>query len=134
MSNKLTFTVKPLQRVVAQFDPIARDIAIRVLQAEAERIMTISKGLVPVDTGALRASGVAGVNVEGGKVSMVLSYGGPAVDYAVIVHEDLSAYHPNGQAKYLEEPMLDAVNGMEARLAESIRAELGSALGRLGTR
>lgn len=30
---------------------------------------------------------------------------GYTANYAVYVHEDLEAYHPNGQAKYLEEPV-----------------------------
>jgi len=60
-----------------------------------------SQKLVPVDTGALRAS--AKLRVEGppGHPDVTISYEMP---YAVHVHEDLEAFHNNGQAKYLEEP------------------------------
>jgi hypothetical protein len=66
-------------------------------------LMTESKRRVPVDTGTLRASGqVSKPERHGRKVSVTLSYGGAASDYAVPVHENLEAQHPHGQAKYLE--------------------------------
>lgn len=83
-------------------------------------------------------------------MTVVLGYGGPAgagnqgdtnkdaVGYAIVQHEDLSLDHSKrlskkesqrrggvvrgeiGGPKYLERPMLEAANGLEARLGEAI--------------
>jgi hypothetical protein len=85
---------------------------------EANVILTASKqDYVPVDTGALRASGFVEppvVTPEGGSVT--LGFGGPSAPYAVIVHEDLTKRHPVGQAKYLEIPLRARIEGMAAVL------------------
>ena len=44
-----------------------------------------------------------------------------ATDYAVYVHEDLNANHPNGgQAKYLEQPARE----MRPQLAEGVKSDI----------
>lgn len=87
---------------------------VAALFAEAEQIMTVSKqDYVPVDTGALRASGTVEPPVftpTGGSVT--LGFGGASAPYAVIVHEDLTKVHPIGQAKYLETPLRLSLQGM----------------------
>jgi len=88
---------------------------------EAETIMTASKKLVPVKTGNLRASGH--VEIHPTRIRVDLVYGGPAADYALRVHEDLDAFHRVGQAKYLEEPLNDAIPGMAQRIANDSRFE-----------
>lgn len=89
---------------------------------EAERIMTASKqDYVPVQTGALRASGFVDepvLTATGGSVT--LGFGGPAAPYAVIVHEDLTKRHPVGQAKYLEVPLRAAIQGMAGVLKQRV--------------
>ena len=63
-----------------------------------------SMKLVPVDTGALRASGplVTRSMGQGFETVMVVGYG---QEYAIYVHENLNARHASGkQAKFLEEP------------------------------
>lgn len=79
---------------------------------------------VPVDTGTLARSGFYRVErrSELAKSSYryrgIIGYGGNndpvnpksyqrASHYARTVHEDLDAYHPNGKAKYLEDPLYD---------------------------
>jgi len=87
------------------------------LKQEAELTMTESKREVPVDTGSLRNSGfVEEPRINGKQISVKLGYGGVATKvnpkngevtttYAVIVHEDLSAHHAVGNAKFLENPI-----------------------------
>lgn len=107
----------------------ATTIVSGALFQEAEAIMTESKQQCPVDTGALRSSGhVAPPETSGGRVVVTLGYGGPAVSYAIFVHENLTARHPVGKAKFLEDPLLAAVNGMEARLGAMIRKGIEQAL------
>lgn len=65
-------------------------------------LLRYSKPLVPVDTGNLKASGrVKVLNNSDKQPELIVSYN---TRYAVQVHEDLSAYHAVGQAKFLEEP------------------------------
>lgn len=94
------------------FDKIKGNIVSEVkaaLYQEALEIMAASKELVPVDTGVLRSSGhVEKPQDDGRGVTVTLGYGGAAQEYALIVHEDLTARHKDGQtAKYLERPMLE---------------------------
>ena len=94
----------------------------RALLAEGEQIMAKSKRLVPVDTGALRASGHVQLPVIRGKnVKVVLGYGGAAVPYAVFVHEKPARHNAPTQNKYLEQPFNEAIPGMASRLAKRMR-------------
>ena len=66
-------------------------------------VMNDSVRRTPVDTGALRGSRYVTMPVHSGKGMQVeYGYGGPAKKYAVKVHEDLNAFHPVGEAKFLE--------------------------------
>lgn len=119
----LTFTgVGDLRAELERLGAEAPRIAAKILYREAEQIMTASKDQVPVDTGALRASGhVQPPVVQEARVTVLLGYG---KEYAIFVHEDLDAHHATGNAKYLEKPALEAAKGLEGRLAAALRVEL----------
>lgn len=130
MANGLGFAVRlspSLQKLLdGGADPIVNELSERFQEKLVEQgteIVREAKMLCPVETGNLRASGrvellSAGVTSFG----VNLSFGGEAgsgnvdgesnaadVDYAVIVHEDMTMRHPNGgQAKFLEQPWLEA--------------------------
>ena len=101
------------------------------LRAEAEIEMTEAKRRTPVDTGALRASGFVGgpTQVDAETQVVTLAFGGPAgsgnqgetndvdVGYAVYVHEDLEAFHPTGEAKFLESVLLQSAPYLADRVA-----------------
>lgn len=74
---------------------------------EANNIMALSKRLVPVDLGVLRASGyVTNPQEQGSRTVIEMGYGGGfSGAYATVVHERLDAHHEVGQAKYLEQPV-----------------------------
>jgi hypothetical protein len=127
-----------LRAALAALGARAIGAAALALNEAAEEIMTEAKRRTPVDTGNLRASGHVAppeIGVDG-VVRETLGFGGPAgtgnrgetnaeaVGYAVPVHYDLAKRHPVGQALFLESAMLDAAGGLEAKLAESLRAEL----------
>ena len=40
--------------------------------------------------------------------------------YAIYVHENLTAHHDVGQAKFLQQPFYGAVNGMAERVAAKV--------------
>jgi len=105
---------------------------------EAEEIMTAAKKQTPVDHGNLRASGhvqIPSVS-ETGSVRVEIGFGGPAgsgnvgdsnkedVGYAVYVHENLTARHTVGNAKFLEIPLRERMSGMTMRLAERVKRRL----------
>jgi len=95
----------------------------QALFLEANRIMGESKAIVPVDTGTLKKSGtVFPPDTKGTTVEVTMGYGGAASAYAVIQHERLDFHHPGqGQAKYLEQPVMDAAKGLGGRIAAKLR-------------
>ena len=106
------------------------------LRVEAEQTITAAKRLTPVDEGVLRSSGHAQdpVDIPHG-VEIEMGFGGPAgsnpdqegdVGYAVYVHEDLTARHTTGQAKYLEVPVNQRKLNMTRRLISRIKRRLGA--------
>lgn len=116
---------------------LAAEVALgNALMEEARVIAGRAQSLAPRRTGELRKSAaVTGPYREGTRVTEVdVSFGGPEgtgnlgesnsiyVDYAVAVHEDLYVKHPEGQAKFLEHPVLEWARDAEARLAERVRS------------
>lgn len=96
---------------------------------EMDAVMEEAKRRTPVDTGTLRGSGVVvGPEKQGTQVTAIAGFGGAASDYAVVVHEDLSASHGVGEAKFLERPMLERAGQIPRNLA----VRLAQYLGRLG--
>lgn len=80
---------------------------------------TMPKGIVP---GTLRASGtVHEPEIVRGRVSVTLSYGGAANDYAIVQHERLDFHHTSGQAKFLESVLNESRGWMAARIATRIQ-------------
>jgi len=94
------------------------------VREELEVILARSLQQVPVATGALAATGRVegpewyGTNLRGG-----VAYGSDAVPYALYVHEDLLAIHPQGKAKYLEDPAREEFESgrSEVRIGNRIR-------------
>lgn len=70
----------------------------RASKAAANIILEVAKPLTPRDTGRLVNSGR--VEMHGEEARVVFD-----TDYAAIVHEDMTARHPIGGAKYLERAM-----------------------------
>lgn len=144
LANNVRVEVKGLSKLLRQMGAIGGKVEKAVCSAlfiEGESIMAKSKELVPVDTGALRASGTVKKPVKDktGKISVSLEYGGVArgvfvserttnvkkdpnvSEYALKVHEDLSAWHiPPTQAKYLEMPFREAMSDVRRRVARDI--------------
>jgi len=77
-----------------------------------------SQKLVPVDTAALKNTARTRKENSGFQTVVVVSYG---QNYAVKVHEDLSAFHPIGEAKYLEK----AYRRNEEEIVRIVKEEAG---------
>lgn len=92
------------------------------LLIEAEGAMRESRELVPVDTGALRASGtVLAPRITPTGAEVEFGYGGVASDYAVIQHERSDLAHTVGQSHFLSVPVLQRASGMGSRMARTVR-------------
>jgi hypothetical protein len=77
----------------------------------------------PIDTGALRASHeTTRPAIKDGDISVAIRCGGPSAPYALIVHEDLEADHPVGEAKWLERTLRESAPHMGARIAKRFDA------------
>lgn len=108
---------------MAAIDVFGIKVAVAASEAaylEALHELALTQELVPVHTGALKRTGH--VERHGMDAQASIVYGDSLVDYAVIVHEDLYAYHAHGQAKYVE-TVVDEEFGSgraQGRMAETI--------------
>lgn len=95
----------------------------RAVYEEAMLIFEQSQTLVPVRTGVLRASGaIIGPMQDKRGPFVEIRYGGAASAYALAVHENLTAAHnPPTQAKYLEQPVLEAAPRLAARVEARVK-------------
>lgn len=126
----------------AKLRQIANKFPDRVASAiymEAQIEMTEAKRRTPVDVnyahgripphpGQLRASGLVARPVrEGRNISVTMSFGGAAQDYAIHVHENPDALHPVGQWKYLESVLDESQPHMAARISRRVHLDRGAA-------
>ena len=124
LSVEVKGTAQVRARLAALVASVPAVVAAALYQ-EAELVMTASKDQVPVDTGTLKNSGfVNDPDVNGGEIAVVLGYGGAASAYALKQHEDLTLRHDDGNAKFLERPVLAAGKGLAARLAARVKSAL----------
>lgn len=118
-----------LPRLLDVLRDFPEGVAGPALREEAEIEMTEAKLRTPVKTGALRGSGtVVGPVWDGDSLAVVLAFGVvPSVStaYAVAVHENVEAFHRNGQAKFLESVVLESAPYLAARVAERIQVGAG---------
>jgi len=120
-----TYTLEGGDELKRAFDIVgvrAQAIGVQVIIEEANNIFNKSQVLVPVDTGALRGSGgVSAPTVGSDGVGVDIFYGGPAASYALMVHEITQYYHnPPTQAKYLEQPFMEALPNLRANMSRRI--------------
>jgi hypothetical protein len=99
------------------------------LREEAEAILAEALRLCPVETGALRASGkIDGPTWSGGgDCTVPFSFGGGPVDYALLQHETpppIYTHEPPTRDKFLEIPLLESQQGLDARLIAGIMRRL----------
>jgi len=83
----------------------------------ADEVLAVSQEIVPVKTGALRASGLVEVEATATSARIIIGYGGPAIRYARHVHENMNPNvrwsKPGTGPKYLEIPFLRNVARFE---------------------
>ena len=133
MAVNISVDLGPLRAFINKLEHSPADLkqhVARGLYAAGEEVMAASKEIVPVDTGALKSTGVVlKPEISGDQIEVVLGYGGPArnktgkdVGYAWYVHENLENhhFHGNGQSKYLERPLTEKVNEISLRIGQGL--------------
>ena len=91
------------------------------IEAAGRELFEATQQAVPEATGALKRSGK--LNVDG--LHAEITYGeGLSDSRAAFVHEKLEIRHPNGSAKYLENPTTAAAPRFAAIIAAAIRRKL----------
>ena len=135
--NGVSFELKGTEEVLAKIHAAMAQMGVKAeaaLYQVAEQEMTESKKRVPVDLGNLKNSGHVQHPVRDAEgISVQMGFGGPAgsgnvggqtnkddVGYAIVVHEDLEALHPSGQAKYLESVLRESAPYLLERIAKRI--------------
>lgn len=113
--------------ITALFERIGRSTRKATLAA-CEDLLQKSLAQVPRKSGTLASSGFIEITGSSGAFTGTVGYArsGPAAQYAIIVHEDLEAYHTNGKAKFLEDPVREYVTEYSRRAALVINEELQS--------
>jgi hypothetical protein len=128
LDAKITWDLSDFDRLRRNIPSVSLVIK-DALDEWADRVLEESKKLVPVKTGELQKSGeVIKTAIIGNMTpSVEIAY---TADYALTIHEDLTLEHPNGgQAKYLEQPMLEhqdeIVQAVERRIYELLMGKNG---------
>ena len=128
MANEMSLELRGLEALQRDLLRMSKKIIGQLgpaLRAEAEIEMTEAKRRTPVLTGALRASGHVTGPEEGetSEITVRLGFGGPAAPYALMVHEDMEAFHRNGQAKFLESTLKESAKYLPERIARRLKLE-----------
>ena len=116
-----------------------RKAARRACKQAMKDVLSVSKQLVPLDTGDLRSTGKMTSKHEKNVSTYTVSYGGESkkeftrkrnrelgiVDYAVEQH-DIHYYHDNGRVhNYLVGPFNQMKTGLNDRINREIKKEFG---------
>ena len=99
-TRRLIRDIDKLQRRLARLPNALEECVRDAVVKYANQVADTARELVPVDTGRLRNS--ISVIVRGKRDVLIVA----SAEYALFVHEDLRAYHPNGRAKFIEIPFL----------------------------
>jgi hypothetical protein len=122
MSTKLRDIEKAMPEKIARALFVEGNVEMTESKKRCPVDIDYSGGRVPPHPGQLRASGTVHPPIrEGKRTTVILSYGGAAIDYAIYVHEITGNYHPVGQAKYLESVLNESRPFMAARLGERLK-------------
>lgn len=95
----------------------------------AEFLKSLSVPKAPIDTAALRGSATVlaatdAASVGGTLIEAVLLFDEP---YAAVQHERLDYHHDDGQAKYVEEPMIQQQRQIQGIIAAEVRESISHA-------
>lgn len=122
----LAYGVQQTMDKAVQQSQSAAKAFVRGAVYEAEKIMTASQRMVPVDTSKLLNSKFINHNIDSNGVVSTLGY---RATYALPVHNigPDRVFHEVGSWQYLSRPLEDAIPGMQNRIAAYVKSEMGGA-------
>ncbi len=95
------------------------------LYQAGEQIRGNAMERAPVDFGVLKGSAYVTLpELKGGDAEVIVGFGGPAKDYAIVQHEDLTYRHPVGEAKFLEKAVDEEAPNIPGIIAMATRQVL----------
>lgn len=107
------------ERNLKRWEDKGWDAAKQALLDGANDMLSKSVKQCPVDTGTLRRSGTVEKTTDSNtSIEVAIGYN---TKYAIYVHENLSANHPKGKAKFLEDPVNENMGNIEKRIVEAIK-------------
>jgi hypothetical protein len=120
----LTVTgAKEMRDKLTELGKKAVPVFMEAMKEFADVEMAEMKRRVPVDTGALKDSGtVDPPRIEGRNIKVGMHFDEP---YALVVHEDLEAFHAVGEAKYMESVLNESKRYFEDRVIATVKRKLG---------
>lgn len=121
----MSSTLKGVEEMKRKLRGLAREFPLTVAKAAEQEFDIELAEMVrrtPKLTGALARSGKrhpAVVDAQG-NVRVEITFGDNQVDYAIKVHEDLEAFHRNGQAKFMESVLNESRSSMASRIGARV--------------
>jgi len=114
--------IRKYSQIVSRLKGVTPDILLGAMQPIYEK----SQMYCPFKTGALRGSGTLRITEQtNNRVKAVISYGGPSVPYAAIVHERMDLNHEAPtRAKFLQSAMEEEFDSLLAHIAIAYAGEL----------
>jgi hypothetical protein len=98
---------------------VVEKAALRAVDIAGLAMLGDAHQLCPVDTGFLQSTATdVPAAVVGQSIKKVIGFN---ADYAAAVHENLTAHHKEGQAKYLEEAMRRGMPKVEDFVIKAIK-------------
>lgn len=135
MKIDMNVKVVGMENVIGRIRAImqnAEDGGTEGIMQVAREVYRKSQEQIPRETGTAAASGyitrvrtLAGPRVTvgygGGKARVNPKTGQSAADYLLPLHERLDTFHPNGKAKFLEDPLNEAAATIAQVVADGVR-------------
>jgi hypothetical protein len=119
--NGRFLSVRGVDRAVAALNEAAKD----ALEGAAEDVLAEADRQVPMDTGALRASGRIEHRPDRVGPRFDILYGGPGIPYAFHVHEMNKNYRRRGSKwRYVIDPMQTKAATLERELQTAVQSAM----------
>lgn len=105
----------------------APEVLGNALHEEGQMAFRQTQKEVPVRKGYLKNSGRLGQpeSSPGGTISVAITYGSTAADYAAPVHDLNKNYRGGRKWHYVSDPVMGRVRGLDGRLAKRIERNMG---------
>ena len=130
VKTTVTFDASSFTRGITATQTKVLNGTAEIIYAQAQEVMKASIAECPKSTGTLASTAFVGKVRRGVVTDVNFGYTGQARNpvngrlasaYAVREHEDMALQHPNGKAKFLEDPLAECGRTMHTTLGRKIK-------------